>query len=267
MPLAKKRSTALAAIFAPREVGLNRDTDLLKVVAMITMLIDHAGKMFFPQYRIMRIIGRLAFPIYAYCIGVGCVYSRDRLKYLSRILLMGLISQPFYAMALAHTSQSMFAIRFADNPIGATVNFYINSWGTPNIMLELALGLLIIWSLRDGQYVCALAVMLVTWKIQNAVNYGWHGVALIVLFYLFIERWWLSLPVMLLYMGWWGMSGAGFTTFGVSYGIQMFALLALPLIYIPTRSRLKINKWVFYLFYPAHLIGIMLIQFAMKLGK
>ena len=47
---------------------------------------------------------------------------------------------------------------------------------------------------------------------------------------------------------------------------QFWAMLALPLIYIPTYSKLRINKWVFYLFYPAHLVGIMLIEFAMKLG-
>ena len=46
----------------------------------------------------------------------------------------------------------------------------------------------------------------------------------------------------------------------------MYAMLALPLIYIPTYSKLKINKWVFYLFYPGHLICMMLIEFAQKLS-
>ena len=52
-----------------------------------------------------------------------------------------------------------------------------------------------------------------------------------------------------------------------SLWLQMFAVLALPLIYIPTWSNIRINKWVFYLFYPGHLIGIMLVRFAMELGK
>ena len=89
---------------------------------------------------------------------------------------------------------------------------------------------------------------------------------LIVLFYLFIDKWWLSLPVMLAFMVWWGLDGGSFHLFGIKFGIQMFAVMALPLIYIPTWSKLKINKWVYYLFYPAHLIGIMLIQFALALG-
>lgn len=263
--MASKKATALSVLFAPKEVGLNRDTNLLKLVAMISMLIDHTGKMFFPQYRIMRILGRLAFPLYAYCIAVGGVYSKNKLKYLNRILLMGLISQPFYAVALAHTTQAMYAIRFADNPVGAVLNFYVQSWAVPNIMLTLALGLLVIWSLREGQYVCTAALALLVWKMQGSINYGWEGIVLIALFYLTIGHWWVSLPVMAAYMFWWGARGSSYQMFGVSFGIQMFAILALPLVYIPTWSKLKINKWVYYLFYPAHLIGIMLIEFALKL--
>ena len=136
-----KKSNPLARLFAPKDVGLNRDTDLIKIVAIISMVVDHGGKMFFPKYQIMRIIGRLALPLFAYCIAVGGVYSKNRLRYLSRILFVGLISQPFYAMALGHKAPMMFRIRFLDNPIGAVVNFYVQSWAVPNIMVTLALGL------------------------------------------------------------------------------------------------------------------------------
>ena len=264
--MAPRKRSALAWPFAPKDVALNKDTNLLKLIAMITMLIDHTGKMFFAQYHFMRVIGRLAFPIFAYCIAVGCVYSRNRMKYLSRIVLMGLISQPFYAVALAHSTPQMYAIRFADNPLASALNFYLQSWATPNIMWTLALGLLMCWALRDRQIPCFLALELIVWKVQGSVNYGWKGVALIVLFYLFINRLWLSLPVVLGYMIWWGMQGGSYHMFGLSFGLQIFAVLALFFIYIPTWSNLRINKWVFYLFYPAHMIGIMLIQFAMRLG-
>ena len=95
--------------FKHQQVALNRDTNLLKLIAMITMLIDHTGKMFFGNNPTMRIIGRMAFPIYAYCIALGCVYSRDRLKYLKRIVMIGLISQPLYAVALGHSVKAMYA--------------------------------------------------------------------------------------------------------------------------------------------------------------
>ena len=265
--MATRRKRTLSWPFAPKASDLNRDTNLLKLVAMISMLIDHTGKMFFAQYNLMRIVGRLAFPIYAYCIAAGCVYSKNRFRYLSRIVLIGLVSQPFYAVALAHTNSAMYAVRFADNPLGAIFNFYVYSWSTPNIMWTLALGLLMCWAIREKQIPCAIALALIVWKVQGSINYGWQGIALIVLFYLFIQCWWLSLPVILAFMAWWGMKGSSYRVFGLSFGLQGFAILALPLIYISTNSRLKINEWVFYLFYPAHLIGIMLIEFALAMGK
>ena len=257
---AKKSSLNIPWPFAPKEVRLNTDTNLLKLVAMATMLIDHTGKMFFAQYNIMRIIGRLAFPIYAYCIAVGCVYTHNRLKYLSRIVLLGLISQPFYAVALGHTTQRMYAVSFAENPLRAMLNFYVESWAKPSILLTLAMGILVIWSIREKQLVFTAALALLVWKIQGSLDYGWRGVVLMVLFYLFCTRWWISLPVVLTYMIWWGMRSSSYELFGIRFGIQMFAIFALPLIYIPTYSKLRINKWIFYLFYPAHLIFIMLAQ-------
>lgn len=249
---------------AYREVGLNPDTNLLKLLAVITMVADHTGKMFFKS-TLMRIVGRLAFPIFAYCIAAGCVYTKNHLKYLSRMVLTGLISQPFYAVALGHRYSSMYTIAFRDNPVGAVVNFYIESWGHPSIFLTLCLGLLVIWTIREKQLALTFALALIVWKAARYIDYGWQGVALIVLFYLFISKWWLSLPVVLSFMLWVGMQGKGYHMFGVSFGIQGFAILALPLIYIHTNSGIKINKWVFYLFYPGHLIGMLLIE--MALGK
>ena len=44
----------------------------LKIIAALAMVADHVGLMFFPQVRILRIIGRLAYPIFAYMIAQGC---------------------------------------------------------------------------------------------------------------------------------------------------------------------------------------------------
>ena len=245
------------------DIGCNKDTNLLKLIAMISMWCDHTGKMMFHSTA-MRCVGRLAFPIYAYCIAVGCVYTRDHLKYLSRLVLIGLISQPFYALALDHTYASMYAIAFKDNPVGAVVNFYVQSWGHPSIFLTLALGLMILWSIRDRQLVLTVALALFVWRAQSHIDYGWRGIALMVLFYLFIPKWWMSLPVVGAFMLWWGMQGSGYQLFGLRFGIQMFAIPALIPIYIHTNSGIKINKWVFYLFYPGHLIIMLLIEMAMK---
>ena len=67
----EKRDLSIPWPFAPTCLALNSDTGLLKLIAMLAMFCDHAGKMLFPEYRVLRIIGRLAFPIYAYCLAVG----------------------------------------------------------------------------------------------------------------------------------------------------------------------------------------------------
>lgn len=258
------RKSAVKWPLAHDKVDLNQDTSLLKLIAIFLMVIDHAGKMLF-RSNAMRIVGRSAFPVFAYCLAAGCVYTKNHTKFLSRLVQVGLISQPFYALAMGHTVPSMFAISFRQQPVAAALNFYVQSWAYPNIFLTLTLGFMVIWSLRFCQPAMTLGMMLFVWKADRFIDYGWQGVALIVLFYLFINRRWLSFPVVAAFMIWWGLTdGSFYQLFGVRFGMEMFAVAALPLIYIHTHSGIRISKWVFYLFYPGHLIALLLIELALK---
>ena len=239
---------------------LNPDTNLLKLIAMITMFIDHAGKMLFPQYPIMRVIAASRFRSTPTASQRLRLHAQPAELPQARTLDRVLISQPLYAVALAHVSGAMQQISFAEQPLRAALRFYVESWWDPSILLTLALGILVIWTIRERQLLLTAALLLFCWEIQGRIDYGFRGLMLMVLFYLFCQKWWLSLPVMLAYMVWWGLDGAGYELFGVRFGIQMFALLALPLIYIHTKSRLKIHKWAFYWFYPAHLAAILLLD-------
>ena len=92
-------------------------TGMLKILALVFMFIDHAGKMLFPQIAEMRMLGRIAFPLYCWCMVVGISYTRSVPKYLGRLMLIGLVSQPIYMVALNH------------------------SWNQPNIFLTLLVAL------------------------------------------------------------------------------------------------------------------------------
>ena len=84
------------------ELAGNQDTSLLKVIALVLMLIDHTAIVLFRNMEEMRIIGRMAFPIYAWCLVVGSVKTKNIWRYGLRLLLTGLASQPLYMMALSH---------------------------------------------------------------------------------------------------------------------------------------------------------------------
>lgn len=72
----------------------------MQIIAMLTMLIDHMGYIFFPDEMGWRIIGRIAFPIYCYGLVQGHIHTKSRPRYLMRLLLIAVIAQVPYNMAL-----------------------------------------------------------------------------------------------------------------------------------------------------------------------
>ena len=94
----------------------------LKIFACICMLIDHIGYILLPNIIILRIIGRIAFPIFAYMIAEGCKYTRNKLKYFILIFASGVVFQIVYFL-------------------------FVGDWHI-NIFITLALAILAIYSLQ-----------------------------------------------------------------------------------------------------------------------
>ena len=79
----------------------------LKIIALIAMTCDHAGVQLFPDFLLLRIIGRLAMPIYAYMIAEGCRHTRNMGKYLGTMLAFAALCQGVYFFAMGSLYMSI----------------------------------------------------------------------------------------------------------------------------------------------------------------
>ena len=225
-----------------RKLKTNLDTDFIKIIAVVSMTIDHIGGAFFPQYPAFRWIGRIAFPLFCYCLTVGMMYTGDIKKYLLRLGAFAVISQPFWILAFN-----------SDDITGNIFNL--------NIFFTLIVSLLGACGFKERKWWLFILVLI----LLNVINfdYAMTGLILILIFYLCRNKPWLGAAVYTLtYLP--ALNGnmadpLALKIGGHAIGFEIFALLALPFIYIQTNSGLKIPKWFFYIYYPAHLFAIYLI--------
>ena len=78
-------------------------SESLKIVALICMLIDHAGATLFPQCDILRSIGRVSFPLYAFLLAQGCKHTHSMERYLLGLGIFALISEIPYDLAFGNS--------------------------------------------------------------------------------------------------------------------------------------------------------------------
>lgn len=250
----------LDSFLRPTQVKTNQDGGLLRLIACVCMFIDHAGKMLFPQLTWMRMVGRLAFPLFAYGIAVGAAMTRHPRQYIARVAALALVSQPLYAVALGHTNEAMYAVPFARHPLRALCTFYMESWEKPSILLALLLGLLLLLCLREKQYVPALLIYVLCARFSAELDYGVSGIGLMVVFYLFLEHPALCFAASTAYMLVWSADGHGYPIFGMEFGMRIFATPAVMLASLPIRRKTRTPKWLSYGFYPAHLLALLALE-------
>ncbi len=73
-------------------------SNCIKLIACISMLIDHMGVILFPQTLWLRYIGRLAMPLFAFCIAEGCLHTKNPRRYVLRMLALGIACQAVYTV-------------------------------------------------------------------------------------------------------------------------------------------------------------------------
>lgn len=225
--------------------------DALKWIALIAMVIDHIGLLFFPEENVFRVIGRISFPIFAYLIAEGSFKTRNRKRYLIRLWFFALLAQVPYMIA-----------------------FDIMEL---NILFTLFAGLLLIhlgWS-----YAMLIFVFLIWFPIP--ISYGWWGVFLIMMFATFrkkaegdyyeegkIARF-MPKSTALTHI----VLTAFLSVFTCLYvwidgmpTYQLFAVLGIAMsLFFPQIKQtayLETHKYFFYIFYPAHLIVLAIFYYS-----
>lgn len=196
----------------------------LKIIAIILMTIDHAGATLFPQYIVLRYIGRLAFPIFAFLCVEGIIHTRNPVKYMMQLGIFALISEIPFDMA-----------------------FKGKIWDTSsqNIFFTLLLGVIAIYIMRQGAlttYKYSMIVILGFLAELLSTDYGMLGVWLIVGLYMTRDEWW-KMAVTLIVIN--------VLLYG---GIQSFGALAILFIVLYDGTRGKGMKYFFYIYYPVHIL-------------
>ena len=104
------------------------------------------------------------------------------LRYVVRVALLMLVSQPIYVVVMNHTNSAMYSVSFAEHPVRAAFTFYLESFRDPSILLSLLVGMILIWSIRDRQFVITACVGVFLYYTHGILDYGWRGIVLMLLF-------------------------------------------------------------------------------------
>lgn len=209
----------------------------LKLLAALTMLVDHVGVLLFPQVLPLRIIGRISYPVFAFMIAEGCRYTKNKLRYFLMIFGLG---------------------------VGCQLVYYFVSGDTYlNILLTFSFSVLLIfllqrvqtetdWKRRFWWSVAFASGVFVTIGADQllTIDYGFWGIMTPVFASLprGKTKTGSKLPVL--------MMAVGLLLLAADMkGIQHYALLAVPLLLLYSGQRGKAKlKYFFYIFYPVHLV-------------
>jgi len=218
----------------------------LRLLALFSMLVDHAGLALFPRIGAFRCAGRLAFPLYCFLLVQGYLHTRDLRAYARRLLLLAILSEiPFNLLIFGRVSSLM----------------------EQNVLFSLLLGLAAVWTadrFESEPAKAAMGILLIFMASMLArVSYGWLGVALCLCFYKLrqsrAKQALCLLPIEGVYCLSLALSGVETSWVLVS----LCAMLAAVPVYLYSGRpglRHRFVSFLFYAAYPLHIIALLVIR-------
>ena len=220
------------------------DGTVLKIIAMVSMVFDHVGDMFFPDVLWPRMIGRLAMPLFAFCITEGYIHTRDKKKYLIRMGVFALVSEVPFDLA--------FEGKVSLNHQNIMLTFFMS-------ILALMLFDLIRGKKNEdtgrysiGKTILGSLVIIGTAAVAILIkaDYTIFAVISVFLFYLFKDtKHFIRTGV-----------GVAFLALTRTMGYYCTTGLSIIPLLLYNGKKGKGLKWLFYAFYPGHLLLLYLIK-------
>jgi hypothetical protein len=220
------------------------DGTVLKIIAMVSMVFDHVGDMFFPDVLWPRMIGRLAMPLFAFCITEGYIHTRDKKKYLFRMGIFALVSEVPFDLA--------FEGKVSLNHQNIMLTFFMS-------ILALMLFDLIRGKKNEdtgrysiGKTILGSLVIIGTAAVAILIkaDYTIFAVISVFLFYLFKDtKHFIRTGV-----------GVAFLALTRTMGYYCTTGLSIIPLLLYNGKKGKGLKWFFYAFYPGHLLLLYLIK-------
>ncbi len=229
--------------------GLN--SNQIKFIAIIAMTIDHAVWLLFPGCQhiwwvwCLHVIGRITAAIMWSFIAEGIYYTRNVKKYIGRLFLFAVISHfaynfaggiPFIPTGILNQTGVMWSLAWAVVLIVVFITEILRQW---------------------QKITCIILICLITFPAD------WSCIAAMCPVFIYLNR--DSFKKQALSIVIWSMFYAVVYFFAIDrlYGIlQMFTVLSIPILnkYNGERGKWKGMKWLFYIYYPAHLFVIGIIR-------
>ena len=215
--------------------------ELLKIIAIVTMVSDHVSKILYPDLLLLQIIGRLSFPLFAYLVVLGVESTKKPRKYMATLLSFAVIAQfPYY---LAFGIQPFDRLNILFSLFLCAVTIYYYNKRSPLALVPLLLSIIL---MTEGSYYVVLTAVGMK-LLKDKPKIGALALVALNLQFLFIPDF--------------------------ESQIQILSLLAVPLIFLHIKGRLKkeilipenslaysTRKYFFYVFYPLHLALLFLIK-------
>ena len=224
---------------------------VLKIIAIISMVFDHGGYVLFKSISPFNYIGRIAFPIFAFQITEGYIHTSNFKKYCIRLFVFALISQIPYSLFLSKISNNIYVLNIFFTLLFGLASIYVyDIINKSNIFSNFKN----CNSLKKCLGICLAIIIGILGNIAN-VDYGFWGIAVIFMFYLFKN----DKPAMVI---------SFITACIIKYGIEIikygfnisytflciFTMLSIVFILLYNKKQGKKAKYLFYAFYPVHLL-------------